>query len=96
MLMFAGFTSCEAFRRTWFIPVTLRVVVAQDRIVDAKPAGIVVVKGKGCDDMSFFSSAEAGRAWQQAHGGESGSKLFTLAEAAQRGAKAFSRYTAGL
>ena len=74
----------------------LRVVVAQDRIVDAKPAGIVVVKGKGCDDMSFFSSAEAGRAWQQAHGGESASKLFTLAEAAQRGAKAFSRYTAGL
>ena len=73
-------------------------VVAQDRIVDAKPAaGIVVVKGKGCDDMSFFSSPEAwGRAWQQAHGGESGSKLFTLAEAAQRGARAFSRYTAGL
>ena len=74
----------------------LRVVVQGDKVLDAKPAGVVVVKGKGCDDMSFFSSADAGRAWQKAHGGEAESKLFTLAEAAQRGAKTFSRYTAGL
>ena len=74
----------------------LRVVVLGDRVLDAKPAGVVVVKGKGCDDMSFFSSADTGRAWQRTHGGENESKLFTLAEAAQRGAKTFSRYTAGL
>jgi Alkylmercury lyase len=72
----------------------LRVVVDRDKVVDAKPAGIVVVKGKGCDNMSFFSSAEAAEAWQKAHSGEG--KLFTLAEAVQRGAKTFGRYTAGL
>ena len=41
-----------------------------------------------------FSSTEAAEAWQKAHGGEG--KLFTLAEAVQRGAKTFGRYTAGL
>jgi hypothetical protein len=74
----------------------LRVVVDGNKVADAKPADIVVVKGQGCDDMAFFSSAAAGRAWQKAHGGEAGSKLFTLAEATERGAKSFSRYTAGL
>ena len=72
----------------------LRVVVDRDKVVDAKPAGIVVFKGKGCDNMSFFSSAEAAEAWQKVHSGEG--KLFTLAEAVQRGAKTFGRYTAGL
>jgi hypothetical protein len=43
-------------------------VVQGDKVLDAKPAGVVVVKGRGCDDMYFFSSAEAGRAWQKAHG----------------------------
>ena len=74
----------------------LRVVVQGDKVLDAKPVGIVVVKGKGCDDMSFFSSIDAGRAWQKEHGGTDASRLFTLAEATQRGAKTFTRYTAGL
>jgi len=72
----------------------LRVVVDGDQVVDARPAGIMVLKGQGCDNMSFFSSAEAAQAWQKAHGGQG--KLFTLAEAVQRGAKTFGRYTAGL
>jgi len=72
----------------------LRVVVDHDTIVEASPASVVVLKGRGCDNMSFFSSAEAATAWQQAHGGDG--QIFTLAEAVQRGAKTFSRYTAGL
>ena len=93
----------EMLQRTAVVEATardngaaLRVVVDATKVVDAKPLGIVVVKGKGCDDMSFFSSAEAGRVWQKANGGENESKLFTLAEAVERGAKSFSRYTAGL
>ena len=72
----------------------LRVVVDRDKVVDANPAGIVVVKGQGCDNMSFFSSTGAAQAWQKAHGGEG--ELFTMAEAVQRGAKIFGRGTAGL
>jgi hypothetical protein len=72
----------------------LRVVVDRDKVVEANPAGVVVVKGQGCDNMSFFSSTQAAQAWQKAHGGEG--ELFTLAEAVQRGAKTFGRYTAGL
>jgi hypothetical protein len=72
----------------------LRVVVDADRIVEARPAGLVVVRGKGCDNMSFFSSEAAAMAWQKANGGES--TLLTLAEAVARGARVFSRTTAGL
>jgi len=72
----------------------LRVVVDGDRIVEASPAGLVVVRGKGCDNMSFFSSKTAATAWQKANGGESA--LLTLGDAVARGARVFSRKTAGL
>ena len=72
----------------------LRVVVDGDKVASAEPPGIVVVKGKGCDNMSFFSSKQAAEAWQQANGGEG--ELFTLAEAVQRGAKIFGRFATGL
>ncbi len=72
----------------------LRVVVDGDRIVEARPTGVVVVRGKGCDNMSFFSSKAAAMAWQKANGGES--TMLTLAEAVARGARVFSRATAGL
>src|SRR5262249_38895247 len=35
--------------------VRLHVVVDGDKVISAEPAGFVVVKGKGCDNMSFFS-----------------------------------------
>ena len=41
----------------------LRVVVSGQRIVSSEPAGIVIVKGRGCDKMSFFSSKDAGDRW---------------------------------
>jgi len=85
-------TIVEATARDNGVP--LRVVVDRDKVVDAKPAGIVVVKGQGCDNMSFFSSTEAAQTWQKANGGQG--KLLTLAEAVARGAKTFGRYTAGL
>ena len=72
----------------------LRVVVDGDKVASAEPPGIVVVKGKGCDNMSFFSSKQAAEAWQQANGGEG--ELFNLAEAVQRGAKIFGRFATGL
>jgi hypothetical protein len=72
----------------------LRVVVDGDRIVEARPPGVVVVRGKGCDNMSFFSSRAAGEAWQKANAGAS--TLLTLADAVARGARVFSRATAGL
>jgi hypothetical protein len=72
----------------------LRVVVNGDKVAAAEPPGIVVVKGNGCDNMSFFSSKEAGEAWRKAHGGEG--ELFSLAEAVQRGAKSFGRYATSL
>ncbi len=65
-----------------------------DKVSAAEPAGAVVVKGKGCDNMSFFSSKDAGEAWRKAHDGEG--QLFTLGEAVQRGAKSFGRYATGL
>jgi hypothetical protein len=64
---------------------SLRVVVAADRIVEARPRGVAVLRGKGCDNMSFFSSRAAAEAWQKANRGES--KLLTLTEAVARGAR---------
>ena len=72
----------------------LRVVVNGDKVAAAEPTAIGVVKGKGCDNMSFFSSREAGEAWRKAHGGEG--ELLWLAEAVQRGAKSFGRYATSL
>lgn len=72
----------------------IRVVVDADKLVSADPPGVVVVKGRGCDDMSFFSSREAADAWRKQH--DADATLFTLPEAIQRGAKIFSRETAGL
>ncbi|HMF42088.1 MAG TPA: organomercurial lyase [Polyangia bacterium] len=74
--------------------VRLRVVVDGDKIISANPAGFVVVKGKGCDNMSFFSSRQAAETWRTAHEGEG--QLLTLAEAVQRAAKSFGRYATGL
>ncbi len=85
-------TTVEAAARDNGAP--LRVVVDGDRIVEARPSGVVVVKGEGCDNMSFFSSREAGQAWQKANGGAS--TLLTLPEAVARGARVFSRASAGL
>jgi alkylmercury lyase-like protein len=72
----------------------LRVVVDGERIIEAQPAGFVVVRGEGCDNMSFFSSQAAGEAWRKANGGAS--TLLTLAEAVARGARVFSKETLGL
>jgi hypothetical protein len=72
----------------------LRVVVDGDKLTSAEPAGVVVVKGKGCDNMSFFSSAQAAERWRQEHDGEG--ELLTLPEAVRRGAKSFGRYATGL
>src|SRR5438128_63398 len=72
----------------------LRVVVSGQRVVSAEPAGIVIVKGRGCDTMSFFSSKEAGEKWQREHDGEG--TLFTLANAVKNGAEIFGSYSEGL
>jgi hypothetical protein len=72
----------------------IRIVVDADKVVSADPPGVVVVKGRGCDDMSFFSSRDAAESWRKAHAGEG--TLFTLPEAVARGAKIFSHETAGL
>ena len=72
----------------------LRVVVSGHRIESAEPAGIVIVKGKGCDNMQFFSSKEAAERWRQEHGGEG--TLFSLAAAVKLGAEIFGSYSAGL
>jgi Alkylmercury lyase len=72
----------------------LRVVVDGGRIVEAQPAGLVVVRGEGCDNMSFFSSRAAGETWQRANAGPS--TLLTLPEAVARGARVFSKETQGL
>ena len=74
--------------------VWLHVMVDGDKIVSAEPAGAVVVKGKGCDNMSFFSSRLAAEAWRKDHDGEG--ELLTLAEAVRRAAKSFGRYATGL
>jgi hypothetical protein len=72
----------------------LRIVVSGQEILGAEPAGIVIVKGRGCDTMSFFSSKEAGEKWQKEHGGEG--TLFTLANAVKNGAEIFGAYSEGL
>jgi hypothetical protein len=72
----------------------LRVVVDGARIVEANPAELVVVRGNGCDNMSFFSSRAAGDAWRKAN--DPGSTLLTLPEAVARGARIFSKETQGL
>ena len=72
----------------------LRVVVSGQRVVSAEPEGIVVVKGRGCDTMSFFSAKEAGEKWQKEHDGEG--TLFTLANAVKNGAEIFGAYSEGL
>jgi len=72
----------------------LRVVVDGARIIEANPAEMVVVRGNGCDNMSFFSSRAAGDAWRKAN--DPGSTLLTLPEAVARGARVFSKETQGL
>ncbi len=72
----------------------LRVVVSGQQIISAEPAGIVIVKGRGCDKMSFFSSKEAGERWQKEHDGEG--TLFSLANAVKNGAEIFGAYSEGL
>jgi len=74
--------------------VAIRVVVDGDKVVSAQPPGVVVVKGRGCDNMSFFSSRDAAESWRREHDGEG--TVFTLAEAVQRGARIFSHDTVGL
>jgi hypothetical protein len=85
-------TIVEAAARDNGAPI--RVVVDVDKVVSAEPAGVVVVKGHGCDDMSFFSSREAAEAWRKQN--DADATVFTLAEAVQRGARIFSHTTAGL
>ena len=72
----------------------LRVIVSGQQIISAKPEGVVIVKGRGCDKMSFFSSKEAGEKWQKEHDGEG--TLFTLANAVKHGADIFGSYSEGL
>jgi hypothetical protein len=72
----------------------IRIVVDVDKVVSAEPPGLVVVKGHGCDDMSFFSSREAAEAWRDQH--DHDATLFSLADAVRRGAKIFSHATSGL
>jgi len=72
----------------------IRIVVDVDEIVSAEPPGVVVVKGRGCDDMSFFSSRGAAEAWRAQHA--AAATVFTLAEAVQCGAKIFNHATSGL
>jgi len=72
----------------------IHIVVDGDKAVSADPPGVVVVKGHGCDDMSFFSSREAAEAWRTQH--DHDATLFTLADAVRRGAKIFNHETAGL
>ncbi len=67
---------------------------SKSNVVSAEPAGIVIVKGRGCDTMSFFSAKEAGEKWQKEHDGEG--TLFTLANAVKNGAEIFGAYSEGL
>jgi hypothetical protein len=72
----------------------LKVVVDGAQLINSTPAGIAVVKGIGCDNMSFFSSRNAAESWRAAHGGEG--ELMSIEEAVARGAKIFGGLTAGL
>jgi hypothetical protein len=85
-------TVIEASARDNGAPI--RIVVDVDKIVSAEPPGVVVVKGRGCDDMAFFSSRAAADAWRAQN--DRDATLYSLAEALQRGARIFSRETAGL
>ena len=85
-------TVVEAEARDNGLP--LRNVVSGTGVVTTQPAGIVVVKGMGCDNMSFFSSMKAAEAWRQAHDGEG--DVLPLAAAVERGAKTFGRLTTSL
>jgi hypothetical protein len=85
-------TVVEAEARDNGVPI--RIVVDVDKVIAADPPGVVVVKGHGCDDMSFFSSREAAETWRAAH--DHDATLFTLADAVRRGAKIFNHETAGL
>jgi len=85
-------TVIEASARDNGSPV--RIVVDVDKIVSAEPADVVVVKGRGCDDMVFFSSRAAAEAWRAQN--DRDATLYSLAEALQRGAKIFNRETGGL
>jgi len=85
-------TVIEASARDNGAPV--RIVVDVDKIVSAEPADVVVVKGRGCDDMVFYSSRAAADAWRAQN--DRDATLYSLAEALQRGAKIFNRETGGL
>ena len=75
-------------------PVTLRFSIDGTRIVSAEPAGVVVMRGGGCDDVTFFSSADAARSWMSTRGVQA--ELYPLDEAVARGARIFGRYFRGL
>jgi len=85
-------TVVEAAARDNGAPI--RIVVDGDKVVSADPPGVVVVKGHGCDDMSFFSSQAAAESWRKEH--DPAATLFPLPDAVRRGAKIFNRETAGL
>ena len=85
-------TVVEAVARDNCTP--LRVVISGQQIISAEPPGIVIVKGRGCDTMSFFSSKGAGEKWQSEHNGEG--TLFSLANAVKNGAEIFGAYSEGL
>lgn len=85
-------TVVEATARDNGAPI--RVVVDIDKVVSAEPPDVVVLKGRGCDNMSFFSSRAAAETWRKAH--EPDATLFPLPEAVARGAKIFSRTSLGL
>jgi len=85
-------TVVEAAARDNGAPI--RILVDGDAIVSSSPPEVVVVKGRGCDDMSFYSSRAAADDWRAQH--DPDAKVFTLPEAVRRGAKIFSHETAGL
>lgn len=85
-------TVVEAAARDNGAPI--RIVVDADKVVSAEPPGVVVVKGHGCDDMSFFSSRAAAESWRAQH--DHDATLFPLPDAVRRGARIFNREGAGL
>jgi hypothetical protein len=73
----------------------LHVVVDGERLVSAEPAHAIVFRGSSCDEMLFFSSEEGLDGWKRKHEIERG-KVFSLAEAVERGASGFGKLTEGL
>jgi len=73
----------------------LRVVVDGDRLVSAEPPNAIVFRGASCDEMLFFSSQEGVERWKRQHEIQQG-KVFSLAEAVERGATGFGKLTEGL